>query len=272
MNRPFSSCFEPHYESEAMCKVLLWKSVFIHMQTKLIFIRKALHLVSLSYCDSFLVFNTRDPSLTYFRSRRAGGWRCCYRWLCRRHCKRRTDSLYHHALRIRVNQNALCACTAISLTLSIIEIQDFAIVNWNSAISSLIRVLWLLPSPRFYLTDYLFAICCFSSKTCDPKSRLWSPRVATQITVDIVAQIIIRGPSWLGCVSSKIYWRTLGPFRYCIFGLKLATRLGTFFGLQISWWTFLDGKILARSRIRAQCKEKWTFSGHFLGCWMCFWV
>ena len=33
LKRPFSSCFEPHYETRAKC--LLRKSVLIHMQTKL---------------------------------------------------------------------------------------------------------------------------------------------------------------------------------------------------------------------------------------------
>ena len=36
-HRPFPSCFEPHYESEAKCKVFVMKISF-HMQTKLIFI------------------------------------------------------------------------------------------------------------------------------------------------------------------------------------------------------------------------------------------
>ena len=53
-NRSFPSCFEHHYENEAKCIVfyLIWKLVFIHMQTKLIFIWKALHLTSLSYWGS----------------------------------------------------------------------------------------------------------------------------------------------------------------------------------------------------------------------------
>ena len=32
-NRPFPSCFEPHYESEASCIVFIMKISFIHMQT-----------------------------------------------------------------------------------------------------------------------------------------------------------------------------------------------------------------------------------------------
>ena len=44
------SCFEPHYDSKAKCKVFIIKISFsfIIMQTKLIFILKALHFASLS--------------------------------------------------------------------------------------------------------------------------------------------------------------------------------------------------------------------------------
>ena len=49
-NKPFSSCLEPHYESEDSCIVLIMKiSIIIILQTKLIFIWKALLEVSLSW-------------------------------------------------------------------------------------------------------------------------------------------------------------------------------------------------------------------------------
>ena len=46
-NSPFPSCFEPRCKSEAKCRVFIMKISFIHMQTKLIFIWKTLHLTSL---------------------------------------------------------------------------------------------------------------------------------------------------------------------------------------------------------------------------------
>ena len=37
-NRPFASCFEPYYESEAKCKVFVTKISFHSFANKLIFI------------------------------------------------------------------------------------------------------------------------------------------------------------------------------------------------------------------------------------------
>ena len=37
-NRPFSSCFEPHYESEAKCKDFVMKISFHSYANKLVFI------------------------------------------------------------------------------------------------------------------------------------------------------------------------------------------------------------------------------------------
>ena len=51
-NRPFPSCCEPHYESEAKRYVFLSKLVFIHMQIKLIFLWKAFAL-SLAFIMRF---------------------------------------------------------------------------------------------------------------------------------------------------------------------------------------------------------------------------
>ena len=48
LNRPFPSCFEPHYESEAKCKVFVMKISFLSNANKTNFHMKSFALASLS--------------------------------------------------------------------------------------------------------------------------------------------------------------------------------------------------------------------------------
>ena len=43
-NRPFPTCSKPLFQSEATCKAIELKMIFILTQIKLIFTRKVLHL------------------------------------------------------------------------------------------------------------------------------------------------------------------------------------------------------------------------------------
>ena len=49
---PFPSCFEPHYESEAKCKVFVLKISFHSNANKTNFHMKSFALALLSYCGS----------------------------------------------------------------------------------------------------------------------------------------------------------------------------------------------------------------------------
>ena len=62
VNRPFSSCFEPHYESEAKCKVFVVKINFHSYANKTNFHMKSVAL-SLAFIMRFTA--TRKWSISY---------------------------------------------------------------------------------------------------------------------------------------------------------------------------------------------------------------